>query len=210
MIMHIMRKSEFFDTWSQLHGNAPISKVVRAWLQISYTVAKFLIKIRVTANFVTILGLLFAILLFLFAHEKWSAIFLILSLFADGVDGSIAVISKKNSKFGALLDAIIDKVAELFWILTLHKIGVEIRYLILVLLLALTQEYLRSRSSGVGLNELGVVTIAERPVRATFALFTLILSALNFNFFEIPIYFWIMFQIISLITLVRYVRRNLL
>jgi CDP-diacylglycerol--glycerol-3-phosphate 3-phosphatidyltransferase len=204
-----MRKSEFFNTWSQLHGNAPISKVVKVWLQISYVVAKALIKIRLSANFVTILGLLFAIVLFLFAHEKWAAIFLISSLIADGVDGSIAIISKMNSKFGALLDAIIDKLAELFWILALYKIGVDIKYLIFVFVLALTQEYLRSRSSGVGLTELGVVTIAERPVRAIFTLFTLVLFALNFNFFEIPIYFWSVFQAISLITLVKYVKVNL-
>jgi CDP-diacylglycerol--glycerol-3-phosphate 3-phosphatidyltransferase len=210
MIGHTMTKTEFFDTWSQLHGNAPISKVVKAWLQISYVVAKALIKMRLTANFVTILGLLFAILLFLFAHENWSAIFLILSLFADGIDGSIAIISKKNSKFGALLDAIIDKVSELFWILALYKIGVEISYLIFVLVLALIQEYLRSRSSGVGLTELGVVTIAERPVRAIFTFFTLLLSALNIDFFEIPIYFWSVFQMISLITLIRYVKINLI
>jgi len=209
MIMHTMRKSEFFNTWSQLHGNTPISKVVKVWLQISYVVAKAIIKIRLSANFVTILGLLFSIVLFLYAQEKWAAIFLILSLTADGLDGSIAILAKMNSKFGALLDAIIDKVVELFWILALYKIGVDVKFLIFVFVLALTQEYLRSRSSGVGLNELGVVTIAERPVRAIFTLFALMLFALNFSFFEIPIYFWSVFQAISLITLVKYVKVNL-
>ena len=204
-----MRKNEFMETWSRLHGNAPISGIVKAWLNISYLVANSLLKIKLSANFVTCLGLLFAVLLYIFAKESWSVIFLILSLFADGIDGSIAIIANKSSKFGALLDAAIDKVAELFLILALYKIGVNLELLILIMILALSQEYLRARSSGVGLKEVGVITIAERPVRATFTFFTLIMFSLKPGLMDVPIYIWSFFQFFSFIILIRYVKASL-
>jgi archaetidylinositol phosphate synthase len=56
-----MKQAEFFAKWSALHGNAEIKGIVRAWLKISFTSAKFVSVLRLTPNFLTLLGIVFAI-----------------------------------------------------------------------------------------------------------------------------------------------------
>jgi len=204
-----MKKIEFMESWSGLHGDAPIKGIVKAWLSTAFPIANHLVKMKISANFLTFLGLGFAIALYVFAEFKWSAIFLVFSLLADGIDGSVSIISKTSSKFGAVIDATVDKIAEIFWVLALYKIGVKLEFLILIIVFALVQEYLRSRSAGTGLRELGIVTICERPVRASFTFVALIMYHLNFDMFQLPILFWILFQIISFFALLRFVKSNL-
>lgn len=54
-----MNKSEFLTAWSKLHGDAQVSGVVKAWLNISYLISKPLSRIGVTPNALTISGLFF-------------------------------------------------------------------------------------------------------------------------------------------------------
>ena len=89
-----MSKEEFFATWSKLHGDAKIEGIVKAWLQISFAVVKPLAKLKVTPNLLTFAGLVSAIALWQFADSWIAAIFLVLSLFFDGIDGSLAIVSK--------------------------------------------------------------------------------------------------------------------
>jgi archaetidylinositol phosphate synthase len=116
-------KNEFFTTWSNLHGGAKIEGIVKTWLQISYASAKFLSKLRVTPNLLTFAGLFFAIALWQFANSWAAALFLVLSLFFDGIDGSLAILQKKTSKFGAFTDSFVDRISEVFWALALYKLG---------------------------------------------------------------------------------------
>lgn len=206
MIRPIMRKNDFLNQWSRLHGNAPISGVVKAWLSISFIMARVLCKLKISANLVTISGLLFAVLLYLFGKEVWSPIFLVLSLMADGIDGSMAIISGKASKFGSLLDSVVDRISEVLWVLVLYKIGIDQEVLLLIVITAFIQEYLRSRSGGLGLTDIGIVTIAERPVRASFVLIILIFFHLNFANIIFIAYLWMIFQIVSIITITKYLR----
>lgn len=206
MIRPIMRKNDFLNQWSRLHGNAPISGVGKAWLSISFIMARVLCKLKISANLVTISGLLFAALLYLFGKEVWSPIFLVLSLMADGIDGSMAIISGKASKFGSLLDSVVDRISEVLWVLVLYKIGIDQEVLLLIVIMAFIQEYLRSRSGGLGLTDIGIVTIAERPVRASFVLIILIFFHLNFANIIFIAYLWMIFQIVSIITITKYLR----
>jgi phosphatidylglycerophosphate synthase len=130
-------------------------------------------------------------------------------LLADGIDGSLAIISGKSSKWGALLDSIVDRLSELFWILALYQLGINLNLLITILVFASVQEYIRARSGGLGLNEIGLVTIAERPVRASFVFIVLILFNLNSEMFYLPIYLWLIFQTVSLLMLSKHARAKL-
>ena len=162
-----MDKNEFFTTWSNLHGGAKIEGIVKTWLQISYASAKFLSKLRVTPNLLTFAGLFFAIALWQFANSWAAALFLVLSLFFDGIDGSLAILQKKTSKFGAFTDSFVDRISEVFWALALYKLGAPASLVFVALLATYVQEYIRARSGGLGYNEVGIVTICERPVRAS-------------------------------------------
>jgi phosphatidylglycerophosphate synthase len=204
-----MTKDEFFLTWSKLHGDANISGIVKGWLTISFPVSKSLAKIRITPNALTILGLIFGIVLYINAKAVWAPVILVISLICDGVDGSLAIITGKSSKWGALLDSVVDRVTEVFWALALHTLGVDSKILITVLILASAQEYLRARAGGVGLAQVGVVTVAERPVRASFIFIALIAFNLDLEILNQITFVWLILQAISFSMVFKFVATKL-
>ena len=199
-----MSREEFFSTWSDLHGNAKISGIVKAWLSISYLIVKPISKVRITPNILTMFGLFFGVILFLNANTAWASVLLVLSLICDGIDGSLAILTKKSTKWGAILDSVVDRLTEIFWVLALYKIGADLKLLILVLLTASLQEYVRARSAGLGVAEVGIVTFAERPVRASFVFIVFISLQFDFIIYNQIILFWLLLQLFSLFTLVRF------
>jgi len=205
-----MSREEFFSTWSDLHGNAKISGIVKAWLSISYLIVKPISRVRITPNILTMFGLFFGVILFLNANTSWASVLLVLSLICDGIDGSLAILTKKSTKWGAILDSVVDRLTEIFWVLALYKIGADLKLLILVLLTASLQEYVRARSAGLGVSELGIVTFAERPVRASFVFIVFISLQFDFIIYNQIILFWLLLQLFSLFTLVRFTYSKLL
>jgi phosphatidylglycerophosphate synthase len=204
-----MTKDEFFLAWSKLHGDAKVSGIVKGWLSISFPVSKALAKIRVTPNALTILGLVFGILLYMNSSAIWAPLILVISLICDGVDGSLAIITRQSSKWGALLDSVVDRLTEVFWVFALYSLGVDSKILITVLILASTQEYLRARVGGVGLKQVGVVTVAERPVRASFIFIALVAFNLNLEILNQITFVWLILQAISFLTVVRFTAAKL-
>ena len=168
-------KSEFMREWSRLHGDVSPSRVVIAWLNISYQLAKALSVMRFTPNALTLVGLGVSILAPIFAPNPASALFVVIALIIDGCDGSLAIISQKVSVKGAIWDSLADRTAEGLWAIALWRIGVPIWLVTGLWILATTQEYLRARFNSQGSNEIGIVTVAERPVRALLTAVALIL-----------------------------------
>ena len=199
-----MKKDEFFSIWSRLHGDANISGIVKGWLSISYVVVKPLSKARVTPNILTMFGLLFGVLLYANAETFWAPALLVLSLICDGIDGSLAIVTNKSTKWGAILDSTVDRLTEIFWVLALYKVGADLNLLIIVLLAASVQEYMRARAAGLGVSEVGIVTFAERPVRASFVFIVFISLQFNFAIYNQIIICWIVLQLISLFMLSRF------
>jgi len=199
-----MKKDEFFSIWSRLHGDANISGIVKGWLSISYVVVKPLSKARVTPNILTIFGLFFGVLLYANAETFWAPALLVLSLICDGIDGSLAIVTNKSTKWGAILDSTVDRLTEIFWVLALYKIGADLKLLIIVLLSASVQEYVRARAAGLGVSEVGIVTFAERPVRASFVFIVFISLQFNFTIYNQIIICWLALQLISLFMLSRF------
>ena len=199
-----MKKDEFFSIWRRLHGDANISGIVKGWLSISYVIVKPLSKARVTPNILTILGLFFGVLLYANAETFWAPALLVLSLICDGIDGSLAIVTNKSTKWGAILDSTVDRLTEIFWVLALYKIGADLKLLIIVLLAASLQEYIRARAVGLGVSEVGIVTFAERPVRASFVFVVFISLQFNFIIYNQIIICWLALQLISLIMLSRF------
>ena len=196
-----MSKEEFFATWSKLHGDAKIEGIVKAWLQISFVVVKPLAKLKVTPNLLTFAGLVSAIALWQFADSWIAAIFLVLSLFFDGIDGSLAIVSKVTSKFGAFTDSFVDRLSEIFWALALYKLGTPAALVFFALLATYIQEYLRARAGGLGYEEVGIVTICERPVRASLIFIAIVANGLNFELVNAISIIWVAMQFIALFQL---------
>ena len=183
-----MKREEFFATWSKLHLDAEIKGIVKGWLSISYFIARGLSALRITPNILTLLGVLTATAALFYSNSVIALIFLVLSLICDGVDGSVAIVSGKVSQFGATLDAIADRITEGLWFVALYQWGIPPEICLALFALALTQEYARARMASLGFHEIGVVTIAERPVRASAISIFMVLELLDFSFAPYAIY----------------------
>lgn len=160
-------KETFFTSWSQIHGGVKVSGIVRIWLTISYYLVRPLQIIKISPNALTFFGLVAATGFLLTLMRYWALLFLILSLVFDGIDGSLAILTGKTSRFGALLDATVDRIVEGCWALGFYWLGAPIEIILTAWLAAFIQEYIRARAQGLGMTTSGVITIAERPVRAS-------------------------------------------
>ena len=176
-----MNQTDFFAKWSALHGNAEIKGIVKAWLKISFASAKFLSRLRLTPNLLTLLGIVFAVAMAVNPLSLWAIPLLVLSLYADGIDGSVAIYQNRESQFGAVLDSVADRISEALWFYVAYRIGAPVWIVLLTYVTASTQEYARARLGGLGISEVGVVTPAERPVRASFIFIALVVYAIGFN-----------------------------
>ena len=176
-----MNHNEFFAKWSTLHGNAEIKGIVKAWLKISFASAKFLSRLRLTPNFLTLLGIIFAIAMAVNPLSLWTIPLLVLSLYADGIDGSIAIYQNRESQFGAILDSVADRISEALWFYVAYRIGAPAWLVLITYVIASTQEYARARLGGLGISAVGVVTPAERPVRASFIFIALVANGIGLN-----------------------------
>ena len=172
---------EFKERWSQLHGGADTEGVVGGWLSFSYQVARVCAALRISPNFITLLGLATAIAMGLSEYAAIALLLLVISLFFDGIDGSVAILRGAESKWGSLLDSLADRISEAFWLYMGWRLGIPAWIVIVMWTIASTQEYARARLASLGYSEIGVVTPTERPVRAIFMAF-----ALLFYIFDIP------------------------
>ena len=174
-----MNKPEFNAAWSALHGGADIKGVVKTWLAISYSSAKVASALRISPNVLTLLGLLFAIAMVVNPLSLWTIPLLVLSLYADGIDGSVAIYQNRSSSFGAILDSVADRISEALWFYVAYRIGAPAWIVLATYVIASTQEYARARLGGLGISDVGVVTPAERPVRASFIFIALVSYAFD-------------------------------
>jgi phosphatidylglycerophosphate synthase len=150
-----------------------------------------------------------AVALWQFANSWAAAIFLVLSLFFDGIDGSLAIVSKVTSKFGAFTDSFVDRLSEFFWALALYKLGAPAILVFLALLATYIQEYLRARAGGLGFEEVGIVTICERPVRASLIFIAIVANVLNFELVTAISIVWVAMQFFALAQLTQSLYKRL-
>ena len=176
-----MKEQQFKERWSELHGGADTEGVVGGWLSFSYQAARVCVALRITPNLLTFLGLGTAIAMGLSEYAAIALLLLVISLFFDGIDGSVAILRGTESKWGELLDSLADRISEAFWLYMGWRLGIPAWVVITMWTIASTQEYARARLASLGHREIGVVTPTERPVRAIFMAF-----ALLFYIFDIP------------------------
>jgi len=205
-----VNRADFFARWSSLHGGAPITGVVKGWLSLSFRFARFFTRIRLTPNALTFGGIVCAVAAWPLARSWWALPLVMLALFADGLDGSLAIYSGVDSIRGALIDSFADRVTEAFFFLVFYRIAPTVATaLFLAWILSFTQEYIRARAGGLGNTSTGVVTLSERPVRVIFLLVALTSFHLNRTLPEISAYIWLAIQVIAISQLVRFQRQSI-
>ena len=205
----MLTKEAFNAKWSTLHSDAPIKGAVAWWLKISYRFGLIATLLRISPNVLTLLGLLSAAMTAFTATSWWAVLFLVISLFFDGIDGSVAIFQKRESAWGATLDSVVDRISEAFWLYALYVIGIPAWLAIALWSIAAFQEYARAKLSSLGVRDIGVVTPAERPVRASFLFLALVMHQLDLSGVVLLSYGFLLLQIISLILVVRFARSQL-
>ena len=135
---------------------------------------RFLTKLGVSPNAITILGMVgaaaSAILISINLLAIGGLLFLLTSIF-DMFDGALARNTGKVSKFGALFDSTIDRISEtlvllgllIHFIVTKSDPGIVLVYLTLAS--SILVSYIRARAGGLNVNcEVGVMTRPERII----------------------------------------------
>ena len=152
------QRPDLVDRWSQLHQGLVPSPLVRVWLRPMWTLARPLAALRVPPTAVTVAGVGLAVAALLVAG-RWPLVALVLVLaaaVADGVDGAIAVVADRASRFGAVADAVADRIADTAFALTIWRCGAPWWLAATAAALSLVLELGRPPR---------VITVAERPTR---------------------------------------------
>ena len=198
-----LTESEFKDRWSKLHGGADVEGVVGGWLSFSYQAARVCTALRITPNLLTLLGLLTAIAMALSTYAAIALLLLVVSLFFDGIDGSVAILRGSESKWGELLDSLADRISEAFWLYMGWRLGIPAWVVITMWTIASTQEYARARLASLGHSQIGVVTPTERPVRASFMAIALLVFIFELPGLEVISYIFLGALIYSFLRVMR-------
>ena len=177
----VLDREQYFDRWAQLHGgyDPRSSRLSRAWLTVAYTLARPLAAARVPPDLVTMLGAGVSLLAVYLASlgGRWvigAAVVVAVSGLADNLDGAVAVMTGRTSRWGFVLDSVVDRVSDGLYLVALWVVGAPAWVCVLAGALMGLQEYTRARAGNAGMSEIGVVTVWERPTRViTTAMFLL-------------------------------------
>ena len=205
----MITKKEFYKRWSELHGNAEIAGIVHAWLAISYRFALIATLLRISPNVLTLLGLISAIGTAVIPHSYWAIALVVLSLLFDGVDGSVAIFQRRESSWGAILDSVADRMSEAAWAYALYQVGIPLEIAVGLWLAASVQEYARARLAAFEVKDLGIVTFAERPMRASLLFIILIAWQLDIPGLTAIAGTFLVMQIVGVIQVMRFGSKQL-
>jgi len=136
--------------------------------------ASFLSRLGLSANAVTILGcaLIIGVAVILATGRlRLGGVLLIAAAGVDGLDGSLARLSGRATRFGALLDSVLDRISEsaiflglVWWYLGQPGLAEELLAYVAVTG-SLLVSYVRARAEGVGVPcKVGLFTRVERSI----------------------------------------------
>jgi phosphatidylglycerophosphate synthase len=169
----VMPRAEYFARWATLHGGYDPSTggwIVRWWLTMVHQVARPLVRLRVPPDVITVLGgvLAAAVVGLVALGDRWlvlAVVLVALSGLVDNLDGAVAVMTGRTTRWGYVLDSVMDRVADLFYVVALLLVVAPAWLCVGGAALMMFQEYARARAAAGGMSEIGVVTVWERPTR---------------------------------------------
>jgi phosphatidylglycerophosphate synthase len=176
-------RERYLAAWSATHGGVDTTRAgfVRGWLSVVYVAARPVARLGVPPSVITLIGVLaaFAVVPLAVLGGRWPllvAVVVLLSGLLDGMDGAVALLTGRSTAWGSVLDAVADRCSDLAYVVGLLGLtgwgpSAPVQWLAAACgVLTLLHEYLRSRASAAGLDDVGVVTVAERPTRVVITL----------------------------------------
>ena len=171
--------------------------------------AKIFIKLGFSPDLVTLFGTLGVVVssLVFFSQGQflWGSILFAMFVGLDAVDGTVARLLNRNSKWGAFFDSVLDRIADgvVIGCIAFYFVNEgKQTYFVLSLIALLASEivsYTKARAEGLGLNcDTG---LAERPERVIIIIAGTFISGLGI-LLALEISMWIL-TIVSVITVVQ-------
>jgi phosphatidylglycerophosphate synthase len=180
-----MTWDEYATAWSALHGGFDprrASLFVRGWLRLAFLIGRPLGRLGVPPTAVTVTGLLICacvplvVLADRTAGPLAGAVLVLVAGVADSVDGAVAVTSGRATRLGHLYDSVADRLGEAAWLAAFWAAGAFGWLVVVAGGLSWLHEYVRARATAGGMQDIGVVTVGERPSRVSIALVGLLLT----------------------------------
>lgn len=170
-------------------------------------IAKFYIKIN--PNIITLLGLLFAIVSFVFLYYKLlllASLFIFLSQVHDAIDGTTARNTNKTSVWGEFMDATFDRISDslyIFGIALTQLVNWQLCFVALISSFLVSYVSARCAQATAGKESLKI-GIGQRGHRSLIIIISIALSHFNFhilkfNILEVGIFLLIFFAVITLV-----------
>jgi phosphatidylglycerophosphate synthase len=211
-------RDSYLQQWSELHGgyDPRSNTLVRWWLSLTYDVARLPVRARVSPDAITFLAVLVSLAAAAVAwlDGRWlilAAGVVVLSGLLDNLDGAVAVLTGRSTRWGAVLDSAADRVSDLAYLAALWLAGATAEVCVVGGALMLLQEYVRARAGAAGMSEVGVVTVWERPTRVIVTAAFLLSAGLlgDDAWAEIGAAVWVGLGAVGLVQLLVVVRRRL-
>lgn len=146
-------------------------------------VGRFLARWNISPNAITYLGLVLTsgvAVLAALGHIQWAGVAYIVAALCDALDGTLARVSGKVSRFGAFLDSTIDRFEEsivfLGLIMYYARVGglIEIPLILVATVGSLMVSYTRARAEAVGVS--CKVGFMGRPPRVAIMIVAMLLN----------------------------------
>ena len=164
--------ADYLRRWAPLHGGyepRPSSLAAR-WLSVAYAAARPLAARGVSPSALTAWGVLVSVAVPVVAggRGRWplvAAVVVVVAGLLDNVDGAVAILAGRTSRWGFVLDSLADRLSDAAYLVALWVLGAPGPLCVAGGGLMGLQEYARARAGNAGMGQIGVVTVWERPTR---------------------------------------------
>jgi phosphatidylglycerophosphate synthase len=163
----------YFDRWQVLHGGYDPrtgNPWLRGWLTMAYTLARPLARRGVQPDVLTISSVWLAGAVFVPSSVggRWAMLagwLVVASGLFDTLDGCVAVLEDRTTRWGYVLDSAVDRVNDAIYLAAVVSVGAPLELAVVCGFGFFLLEYLRARAGNAGGDEVGRVTVGERPNR---------------------------------------------
>jgi phosphatidylglycerophosphate synthase len=166
-------RAAYFRRWADLHGGYdPVvaGGLVKWWLRAVHATARPIAAAGVSPGVVTVVAVALGYGTFgvATAGPAWAplaALLAALSGYADGLDGAVAILRDRVTRWGFVVDSIADRATDAAYLLAFWILGAPVSLCCGAAAAVVLLEYGRARAGNAGMGEIGVVTVGERPTR---------------------------------------------
>jgi len=162
----------YLDRWSATHEgyDARPTRLLRGWLTLMHATARPLAAAGVLPDVLTAWAVWLALgVVALAGLGSWWAVagafLLVLSGFGDGLDGAVAVLTDRATRWGYVLDSVADRLTDALFLTAAWAAGAPAWLAVATGVAVFQLEYLRARAGNAGADPAAVITVGERPSR---------------------------------------------